>query len=260
MEFGTFYGHLRWVAKKREVPLSTALEEARNLGVTRLTVNSRELSGELCDCFRDCGLRTDTVYHVSNMIFDEDATATLRALEMAKEAGAEIFMVIPGFFDGTVTLEEAFRNAVPRIGQVVHRAKELGIRVGMENYGGKHTPYSTVEGIRRFLEEIEDLGAVFDAGNCLYHRQSAEKMWNVMADRLILVHAKDLAKVPKEGVNPVTTPCGDTLYPQPFGKGALDGARLREKILQAKVPITLEHDGYPDGMEFLRESIAFFTD
>ena len=39
-----------------------------------------------------------------------------------------------------------------------------------------------------------------------------------------------------------------------------DWTAVREKILQAKVPITLEHDGYPDGMEFLRESIAFFTD
>ena len=266
MKFATFFSHLEQDAQtlaaregcSPEAAMKAVLREAKALGITGMTMHYPELTPENLELLADAGMTVDLVSYECRLCFGEDGSQTIRAAEVSARAGAKILMLIPGFTHGLLPEDTARENAYPLLRQVVNRCGALGIAPSVENYGGRRTTFSTVAGVKAYLDNVEGLMAVLDTGNCLYHRQDVLEMLAMMRPRLTGIHAKDLAAEPVEGVGAVTTPCGDRLTPQPFGDGMLPRSALLRAIAASGFDgsVTFEHDGYPDSLAFLRRSMA----
>ena len=261
MGYGVFFAHLQQEAIRRGEPLSVLLSAAKDLGVDRVTESVDRLP-EILPHVTEAGMKVNIVYCVSRLVQGEDLVRNLQAAEMTAKAGGSSLMLVPGFYENGLTDEDALRNSVPLIKQIVQACRSLGIHVAIEDYGGKFTPYSTVPQIVNFLDAADGLEFVFDSGNILYHKQDPLALWDATEDRIVGIHAKDLALTGREE-DSVLTPAGERLYPTAFGAGALPGAELCRRIAKKGIvpeKITFEHDrgGAPDSLEFLRRSVAFF--
>lgn len=261
MGYGIFYSHLKSEAARRNRPVEEILREAADLGADRLTLSDTALP-EALPHIKAAGCGVNILYCVCGLIHGEDRDKARAAAHSAAEAGAEILMLVPGFYREGQTFREALQTATPLISEIVRLCDRLGIRCAIEDYGGKLTPYSLIPQIREFLAAVPGLKFVFDSGNALYHRQDPLALWDATADRIVGIHGKDLSFLPSEGCGGTVTPARDRMYPTAFGSGALKSAEIRDRIRALGIPperITFEHDGdgAPDALEFLRKSIEF---
>ena len=261
MGYGIFYSHLEGEAARRNRPVEEILKEAAALGADRLTLSDTALP-EALPHIKAAGCGVNILYCVCQLIHGEDLDKAKAAAHAAAEAGAEILMLVPGFYREGQTFQDALKTAAPLISEIVSLCDGLGIHCAIEDYGGYLTPYSLVPQIREFLAAVTGLKFVYDSGNILYHRQDPLELWDATVDRIVGVHGKDLSFVPSEGSVETLTPARDRMYPTAFGSGALKSEEIRARIRALRIPperITFEHDGNgaPDSFEFLRKSLEF---
>lgn len=264
MGYGVFLSHLLSEGKRRGCAPEQILAQAKAMGVDRVTESDEKLPQYL-PLLQEAGFRPNIVYCVSRLVHGEDLEKNLRAAELTAKAGGTILMMVPGFYQNGLTDEEALRNGAPLLKEVVRACQSLGIHAAIEDYGGEFTPYSTVKQVVRMLDAAEGLEFVYDSGNILYHREDPLALWDATADRIVGIHAKDLAPAPLPNTKAYPTPAGDWICPTAFGAGMLPAAEICHRIGQKGIrpeDITLEHDGNgaPDTLDFLRRSLAFFEE
>lgn len=268
MKYATFFVHLGAEAQKLcqneniswEEAMMTQLKASKDLGVDGMTMGYYDLTPQNLKLVRDCGLRVDLVYWDGRLVLGENRDLLETVARKTADSGADVLMLIPGCCPELVTQEQSRKNAYPLARELVKHCQKLGVHCGIENYGGLPTTYSTVAGVKDYFDNVEGLGAVLDTGNCLWQRQDVMQMWDVMKDRIIAIHAKDLSTRKVEGVIQNHTPCADDLTPLPIGDGDLPFAQLLKAVRASGFDggVTFEHDGYPDTMTFLKRSMDFW--
>jgi len=262
--YGIFYSHLMNEAARRGCTIEEALKRSAALGADRMTLSDDALP-EALPHIRRAGCGVNIVYCVCGLIHGEEGDKAAQAAKAAAEAGAEILMLVPGFYREGQSFGEALKNATPLLRETVKVCEGLGIDCAIEDYGGLLTPYSLTAHVEEMLRAADGLKFVYDSGNLLYHRQDALALWDATADRIVGIHAKDLSFRPAGPQAPWTlTPARDRMYPTFFGGGALPAEEIRNRIRRAGIAperITLEHDegGAPDTFEFLRKSLEFLN-
>ena len=115
-------------------------------------------------------------------------------LGTAKRFGVPRVMVIPDRFSQGGDEASEFREMVMGLRKMVARAKEMGITVTVEDFGGDpQSPCNRMVYLKRFLDEIPDLRLALDSGN-LYYARRGEDVLELMrhaGDRIAHVHLKD---------------------------------------------------------------------
>ena len=149
-----------------------------------------------------------------------------RNLELAKEAGARLIMVIPGGGDdkpfcGKMTRQEMLDLAVRHFQKACAMAKPYGIQIGFENTPQDFKPLASAEDVRYVLDRVPDLGLIFDTGNFRVADVHADEMaiYEQLKDRIIRFHLKDV----RVGDFPQGERCvsGDYIIPVPTGSGVI---------------------------------------
>ena len=268
MRYATFFCLLaedahriaRQTGEPVEEVLTQQLRSSAALGVDGMTMAYTELTEENLKLVKQCGLRVDLVYWSSRLVFGEDGDQLQEVAEKIASTGADVLMLLAGSTGGALTDAQERANAYPLARELVKHCENAGIHCGMENFGGLKTTYSTIDGVKDYLDHVEGLGAVLDIGNAIWQRQDAMQMWDMMKNRIVAVHAKDVSLRPVEGVRQNRTPWGDLITPLPIGDGDAPMAQLIPAIRDSGFngSVTFEHDGYPDTMHFLHRSIDFW--
>ena len=121
------------------------------------------------------------------------------AIRAAKEVGASTVLLVPGKVTNQVDYKTCWKNSIPEIKKVLPLAKELGIKVILENVWNNFL--TTPEETLRYIKELDSdmVGAYFDIGNTV--RYSAPATWiPVLSKHIIKLDVKDYKRQP-EGKN-----------------------------------------------------------
>ena len=115
------------------------------------------------------------------------------ALRDAKRYGATSVLLVPGRVTKTVSYDDCFQRSVAEIKQVVPMAKDLGVKIAVENVWNDFI--TKPEQAIAFLEAIDSpaVGWHFDIGNVI--RYGAPEEWiPVLGKRILKLHIKEYSQ------------------------------------------------------------------
>ena len=122
------------------------------------------------------------------------ARACCSALQDAKRYGATSVLLVPGVVNKDVTYDDCFKRSVAEIRKAVPVAKELGVKIAIENVWNNFI--TKPEQAKAFLDEIDSphVGWHFDIGNVI--RYGPPEDWiPVLGKRILKLHIKEYSKV-----------------------------------------------------------------
>jgi hexulose-6-phosphate isomerase len=117
-----------------------------------------------------------------------------RALQDARRYGATSVLLVPGVVKDGVTYDECFKRSVAEIRKAIPLAKELGVKIAVENVWNNFI--TKPEQAKAFLDEIDSpqVGWHFDIGNAV--RFSPPESWiPVLGKRILKLHVKEYSRV-----------------------------------------------------------------
>ena len=123
------------------------------------------------------------------------------ALELAQTVKAPFLMVVPGGADpadiaacSRMSREEILGLTVEHFRKICEMAKEKGITVILENTPHAHKPLACAQDIRQVLDQVPELGLVFDTGNFRVADVNADELaaYELLKDRIVRFHLKEV--------------------------------------------------------------------
>lgn len=268
LKLATFYDHIRDIARQEQISAAQAMHLAREAGVEALEVSSVNLEAEGTEAIgralEEAGLGVSAIPAYLNFGRDSDVERqVLPLLESAGALGTDKIMVIPGFFapeDSPAAREEQTVRMEEGINRMADLAAGRGISLVMEDYDNETAPFSTMEGLRRFLDHCPGLSCAFDTGNFRYMGQDVRAAYDLLRDRIGHVHLKDRAYASFGGEPARTAVDGTDLYPCPVGSGSLPLSEILTRLREDGYSgfCTLEHYDSQHMLDYLRQSASWF--
>jgi hexulose-6-phosphate isomerase len=154
------------------------------------------------------------------------------ALNVAKWAGADAVLVVPGVVNEDVSYAAAYEISQKSILELIPAAEAVGVRMGLENVWNKFllSPLEMRDYLDRFDHEL--VGMYFDVGNILLY--GFPHQWiEILGERICKIHIKDF-NVQKRDFVPLLT-------------GSLDFPRVMNALRGVGYDdyLTAELAGYP---------------
>lgn len=142
-----------------------------------------------------------TLTHPDEKVREEGLEGVLTTLRDAKAYGADSILVVPGVCNEEVPYDVAWERSITEIKKAVPLAKELGVKISIENVWNNFI-LSPLEAVR-YLDLVGDpiVGWHFDIGNVL--RYGWPEQWiKVLGPRINRIHVKEysIKKMKEEGV------------------------------------------------------------
>lgn len=257
-QIATFYDHIKDISRQRGISLMDAMGLARQLGVEALEVNQNNMIGREDEVGQELAYHDMSISAVPSYFdFGRDpdvARQALPTLEAASYLGAKKLLVIPGFLDQDDPPQERERQTqamVDGVCRLAELADQYGLSLVMEEYDNPAAPFSTTQGVLRFLQGCPALASCFDTGNFLPAGEDVLQGWEALKGRVSHVHLKDRGLAGE----------GDArrMVPSPVGAGALPLAEAVERIRAQGYDgaYTLEFYDSPDTLSFLEQSVAW---
>lgn len=149
-----------------------------------------------------------------------------KALEVARSFAAPVLMIVPGGAEEKETCEQRSRQemldqTVDFFRRAVELAEPLGIRIGLENTPQYWKPLASAEDCQYVLDQVKGLGLIFDTANMKVADPADDPLafWELLKDRVIRVHLKDVVIGPFEDGEPCAD--GQTMRLVPTGSGII---------------------------------------
>lgn len=126
----------------------------------------------------------------------------LRAMEVSARLEAPIIIVHPSVICPHLSADDRFEMNVEFYGKLLPRAKDLGLKIAIENMWGRHKdcPERIVKDVCsdaaeliRYIDALDtpSVGACLDVGHAGLVGEAADEMARALGDRLISVHIHD---------------------------------------------------------------------
>ncbi|MEZ6196192.1 MAG: sugar phosphate isomerase/epimerase family protein [Planctomycetota bacterium] len=139
--------------------------------------------------------------HAKESVRAEGRAAMETALRDAKALGADSVLLVPGIVNAGVAYDDCYRRSQAEIRRVLPLAKELGVRILLENVWNNFL-LSPMEAAR-YIDELESplVGAYFDIGNVV--RYGWPEQWiRILGRRIGKLDVKEYSrkKQTEEGI------------------------------------------------------------
>jgi hexulose-6-phosphate isomerase len=182
-----------------------AMKAAGFEGVEPMGAMNRE---EVLAAFKETGLQAASVcchiHWMKPLSAPDEATRKLgfdglvHSLHDARAYGASSVLLVPGVARNGVTYQQCFDRSVAEIKKAIPVAKELGVKIAIENVGNDFilTPDQAVEYVDTFASEW--VGWHFDIGNVGRRGPAAEKWIRALGRRIVKIHIKDYSAKPAD--------------------------------------------------------------
>jgi hexulose-6-phosphate isomerase len=182
-----------------------AMKAAGFEGVEPMGAMNRE---EVLAAFKETGLQAASVcchiHWVKPLSAPDEATRKLgfdglvQSLHDARAYGASSVLLVPGVARNGVTYQQCFDRSVAEIKKAIPVAKELGVKIAIENVGNDFilTPEQAVAYVDTFASEW--VGWHFDIGNVGRRGPAAEKWIRALGRRILKIHIKDYSAKPAD--------------------------------------------------------------
>ncbi len=129
----------------------------------------------------------------------EGLEGLIHALKDAKRYGATSVLLVPGVVNKDVSYDQCFRRSVAEIKKAVPTARELGVKIAIENVWNNFI--TKPDQAIAFLDAIgsPQVGWHFDIGNVIRYGKPEEWI-PVLGKRIVKLHIKEFSRVKGFGV------------------------------------------------------------
>lgn len=219
-----FYEHAVNAARQTGKKLREVINIIREAGIEGFEMDFNEL--ERRDCFfakrlKKAGVPIVSCYRTFDWGHEVDTDDYIRVIRTLKRRGIKNLLVVPGFMNDTEDREIIMNNMLSVLRKCIDYAELMGINIYMEDFDDKVAPYSTIEGLKWFMDNEPRLSIAFDTGNFQYSEQDALDALDIFIDRTGYVHCKDRSFTPVEGEEPKETVSGRKMYSTSVGSGVI---------------------------------------
>ena len=229
----------------RRVTTKDIFEIAQQSGVSRLDIMDPgpRIVKEHLECMKHSDIRI-CCYIASISFFESRQKETKdldRHLAAAEELGAELFMIVPFKAPGgqmrarrlpkdqvQVLMMQGFQLAA-------ERARGRSLTVCFETTPHECFALSGTQDIAWMLEQVPELGLVFDTANMLPHGDETLSAYEALKDRIVHVHLKDVALSAPHRKNPLLqehTPDGRYMTRALWGEGVIPVNVVYSRLLR----------------------------
>lgn len=183
--------------------------------------------------------------------------AVKEAIEFAVVLGAPVIMVVtPGRAD--LSRDESRRRYVAGMKPIMGLAKAAGVRVTVENFPGKHSPFVTADDFLTAKRDLTDLGLTFDSGNAASGEEPSVSFTRC-ASSAVHAHFKDWTVLTAKEEGGIDMLNGLRFKPALIGEGVLNHRAVLKAMQQANYQgcINIEYEGPADPYEAIRKAVAY---
>ena len=233
MKIAAFYENIYEGVRATGRRMEEALAELRDAGLEMLYFSFDSLKrdrAQLAGTMEKLGLGVEGVHGFCDFAADPDTERFREMIDLAADAGAGNFLIIPGLFASGNTGRD-----LKRMAEGVRKAAEYGrekhMPVLMEDFDGLLSPYNCIAGLRYFMERVEGLECAFDTGNFAAFHEDELEAFEVFADRIRTVHLKDRSLTRRhEGDTPFVCADGKPVYACAIGSGYIRIGEVLERL------------------------------
>ncbi len=241
IEIATFYHQLLSGVTEKGLTPDEAMDEIYAHGITKVDVNSDYLLEEEPEHFakklEEHGIRIVSVHGIvacdvaSEKSFEDSVAEMKRRMHLAKRAGSEFFMIVPGKADSFCEddYDKYVNGVLELIKEITAYGKEIGIQATVENFSRRDFPYTSFEGIERILKENPDIRYTYDSGNYVLAGFNEIVGIKLFYDKTVYAHLKELKPVDYQ-----TPYLWDDVYysKPPFGDGIVKNFEAVEYMIE----------------------------
>ena len=227
--YENIYDGVRATGRRMEDVLS-ALHEA-GLEMLYMTPDSwmrdrRKLSGIM----ERLNLEIEGMHVFCDFPADPDTSRYRDMINLAADAGAGNLLFIPGMLSTGNTLRDLERMTAG-MRKAVEYGRKKNLPVLMEDYDGLLSPYNSIAGLHRFLDQVDGLECAFDTGNFVMFHEDELEAFDLFADKIRTVHLKDRSPDPQhEGDTPCVCADGRSVYACTVGSGYIRIAEILKRL------------------------------
>ncbi|MBR2981710.1 MAG: sugar phosphate isomerase/epimerase [Kiritimatiellae bacterium] len=186
-----FASFVRKIAKERKIPLAQAAEMLYDLGVRGFDCGPYEKDVPELAATK---LKPVNFYFFPRMFAEDKGAADVKhCFDLCDRYSVPRIMLVPVNFTKGGDEAAEFERILEWTKNFVFDAKVRGITVTIEDFGGTSNPCSHAKYLRRFLEEIPDIGFAYDTGNLYYAGRGEDicEFLETAKGRIAHVHLKD---------------------------------------------------------------------
>lgn len=163
-----------------------------------------------------------------------DTTRWQEMIDLAVEAGAGNFLIIPGMYS-TGNTKRDLEQMTDGVKRAVEYGKKRNMPILMENFDGAASPYNSIAGLQYFMQTLEGLECAFDTGNFAMFREDEMEAFDLFADKIRTVHLKDRTDERRhDGDTPFICCDGKPVYACRTGSGKIRIAEILQKLKDRK--------------------------
>ena len=262
MKISVFYDHILQAAEQTGKPLAELLRNVKNAGIEAVEINMSYLcqQEQTYALLKEAGLKVSCVYEFYEMGQQDECIKAKKHIDIAKKAGAEKILVVPGFFEeqeaeqlaayvGSYEKTAVFLNENEKalrmaegLNQIAEWGKQMDIAVTVEDFDDRKSPLSCVGGMLWFVKQVPLLKVTFYAGNFIIHGEYILSAWAMLKEQVVHIQCTD------RGTQPVAV-----------GDGYIPMHKLIEKIRTSRYDeyLAIEHFDAKNQEQCMEKSAAF---
>ncbi len=206
----------------------------------------------VCHTVPGGGLMSDKPEDISKA-----SDAIKEAIQFAGILGAPVIMVVT---HGRADLPraETRRRYVTGLKPIMGLAKAAGIRLTVENFPGKNSPFVTAADFLDAKRDLPDLGLTFDSGNAASGEEPAESFARC-ATAAAHAHFKDWTVLTSKEEGGIEMLNGLRFKPALIGEGILNHPAVLKAMQQANYGgcINIEYEGSENPYDAIRKAVAY---
>ncbi len=180
-----------------------------------------------------------------------------QALEIAVTLGAPVIMVVTHGRPDTPRAETRQRY-IAALKDIMPLGRKAGVRISVENFPGKHSPFVTAADFHDAAAVLPGLGLTFDSGNAASGEEPAESFTRC-ASEAVHAHFKDWTVLTSKEEGGIEMLNGLRFKPALIGEGILNHRAVLKAMQQARYAgcINIEYEGSNDPYEAIRKAVSY---
>ena len=257
MKYSVFYAHALEAAKQKNLSIDEILGKVKQMGYSGFEVEYNDKAVDAVETIRKNDLEIAAFYYFLNSVDESYREAAEKFFSFAKDSGAKYALIIPGFIQDDEDHDKAISRILEAEKFCVETGKKYGIQVTMEDFDDRHAPFSTLAGIKYFLDNIPDLRHAFDSGNYYYSGEDCLRAFELFPEKIAYAHFKDRALTGADNELDKLTADGKKMYACPVGEGVIDIRACAENLRKLSYNgwIAIEHFGSANMLDCMQRSI-----
>jgi L-ribulose-5-phosphate 3-epimerase len=263
VKLSVFHHHLAEAATQTGLPVVEIAKTVRALGVTAVDCSLEQTTeSDFETVLMEADLVVASIYTFFDFGAAPEPDQSERLIERASSLGASLVLAIPGFVSrdaSHVERQAARSNMATGLRALCDRGEQNNIRVCLEDFDDERAPFSTVEGLLWFLDQVPSLRCTFDTGNFAYSEEDELLAFHELSSRIVHVHCKDRTLLASANGTPKYSLNGRPLYSSPVGSGFIKMAEIVDALQAANYNgyYAIEHFGAPDQLSYIRSSVEW---